>query len=226
MFTEDQLLPISALQHLRYCERRVALVHIEGLWAENRFTAEGVSLHRKAHDAARSESRPGLRTVRGMMLRSFTLGVFGHADVVELHVDGDRATRVTIVEYKRGRPKPNQDDRAFRLQLCAQALCLEEMRPGVPVDAAIYYGQARRREPVALDVALREETAREAGRLHGLIAGGKTPVVAYQRRKCDRCSMKPLCLPTALRAREPATAYVAQLVAGERGCELSRGMWE
>lgn len=224
-FDEDALLPISALQHFRFCNRRVALVHIEGLWAENQFTAEGNVLHRKAHDATRGESRPGLRIVRGMMLRSLRLGLFGKADVVEFSLDGATMRSATIVEYKRGAPKP-AFDREFKVQLCAQAICLEESLPEVPVTAAIYYGKTRRRVPVELDPSLREETARDAALLHALIASRVTPPAVYERRKCDRCSMKPLCMPTALRTRVPASTYVERVIAHDAGTDLPNGLWE
>ncbi len=224
-FDEDALLPISALQHFRFCQRRAALVHIEGLWAENQFTAEGNVLHRKAHDPARVESRPGLRVVRGMMLRSLTLGLYGKADVVELAVDGESIRAATIVEYKRGSPK-RAFDREFQVQLCAQAICMEETMPDVPITAAIYYGKVRRRVPVELDSSLRSETVRDAGLLHELISSKITPAARYERRKCDRCSMKPLCIPTALRIRVPASTYIQQVIAQSAGCELTGRLWE
>lgn len=125
MFSEDTLLPISALQHLLFCERQCALIHIEGLWAENRLTVEGQHLHRKAHEGP-DETRGDLRVVRGLALRSLRLGLIGKADVVEFQSDerSDGPRRPFPVEYKRGKPKSHEAD---RVQLCAQALCLEEM---------------------------------------------------------------------------------------------------
>ena len=119
MFTDDQLLPISALQHLLFCPRQCALIHLEQAWAENFLTADGRLLHEKAHDGP-DESRAGIRTTRGMSVRSLRLGLSGQCDVVEFHADG----QVLPVEYKRGKPKSH---RADEVQLCAQALCLEEM---------------------------------------------------------------------------------------------------
>lgn len=127
MFTDDQLLPISALQHYVFCPRRAALVHIERLWAENRFTAEGNVLHARAHDPRQRESRPGVRITRGLELRSYRHGLVGKADVVEFHQPtSTKPAEALIVEYKRGRPKAGRDAE-FRVQLCGQALCLEEM---------------------------------------------------------------------------------------------------
>lgn len=227
MFTEDQLLPISALQHLRFCERRAALVHIERLWAENRFTVEGNHLHATAHDPRRGETRPGVRIVRGMSLRSSQLGLFGKADVVEFHEDEDGShepSSATIVEYKRGRPKP-QFDREFHLQLCAQALCLEEMLPGVPVSASIYYGQIRRRVTIDLNPNLRTEALGSIRHLHDLIRAGNTPPARYQR-KCDRCSMKNLCLPKAMRSKATAASYLMQVIRGVRGADVPDEIWK
>ena len=113
------LLPISALQHLLFCERQCALIHIEGLWAENRLTAEGRLLHAKVHDVD-DENRPGIRIVRGLELTSQRLGLYGIADVVEF--SGDRPPKP--IEYKRGKPKAHAAD---QVQLCAQAMCIEEM---------------------------------------------------------------------------------------------------
>ena len=122
MFSEDELLPLSALQHLLFCERQCALIHIEQAWAENRLTVEGKNLHAKVHEAD-DESRGDLRIVRGLRLRSLRLGLVGQADVVEFHKQGD-AWLPFPVEYKRGKPKPEPCD---EVQLCAQAICLEEM---------------------------------------------------------------------------------------------------
>ena len=117
MFDESNLLPISALQHLIFCERQCALIHIEQVWSENEFTAEGNILHERTHEGP-DESRPGVRITRGLPVRSFELGLSGQCDVVEFHDSGE----IVLVEYKRGKPKSHEAD---RVQLCAQALCLE-----------------------------------------------------------------------------------------------------
>lgn len=209
MFSDDDLLPISALQHLLYCERQCALIHLERLWAENRFTVEGRHLHERA-DAGKREARPaGGRTARAVPLWSYALGLFGKADVVEFHPAATAAPLATgnwqlstalvpfPVEYKRGKPKAHDAD---RVQLCAQAMCLAEML-GVAVPAgALFYGRTRRRQDVTFDEPLRELTARTAARLHELLAGGRTPAAIYERRKCERCSLMSQCMP-----RLPAT---------------------
>jgi CRISPR-associated exonuclease Cas4 len=231
MFCEDDLLPMSALNQLLFCERRCALIHIEGLWAENTFTIEGRHLHEKAHDPRAVETRGGVRIVRALPLRCLRLGLVGKADVVEFHpvpsqarVDGASAPhapgdfagidrpragpgRPFPIEYKRGKPKPDDSD---RVQLCAQALALEEML-GVAVPAgAIYYGRTRRRLEVPLTPDLRRFTEETAARLHRLVRSGRTPRAARQPQ-CDRCSLLHLCLPDATRARASAARYL-QLV--------------
>ncbi|MCH8867468.1 MAG: CRISPR-associated protein Cas4 [Proteobacteria bacterium] len=215
MFSEDELLPISALQHLLFCERQAALIHIERLWAENRLTVEGRHLHEKTHGGNAGprgggliEVRRGVRIARGMRLRSFHLGLWGIADVVEMHTrdkNGDPLDppRPFPVEYKRGRPKRGDFD---RVQLCAQALCLEEML-GVKVsDGAIFYARTRRRESIVLNAALRKQTAQTAARLHDLIAASVTPT-ARREKKCDRCSLLHLCMPEVTSGRS-AAAYL------------------
>ena len=223
-FDDEALLPISALQHYRFCNRRVALVHIEGLWAENQFTAEGNQLHKKAHDVARGESRPGLRVERGMMLCSRQLMLYGKADVVEFHLEQGRIAAATVVEYKRGRPKLSRDIE-FKIQLCAQAMAVEEALPGIPIAAALYFGQARKREAVLLDQTLRDLTIDTARRLHELIASRATPTARYERRKCERCSMMPLCMPTALRTRATASLYLEQVIRSAAGADCTDSLW-
>ena len=193
MFTEDELLPLSALQHLLFCERQCALIHVEGLWAENVLTLEGAHLHRKAHGGP-DEQRRDVRVVRSLVLRSLRLGLIGRADAVELRRGADGEWRPFPVEYKRGRPKRNRCD---EVQLCAQALCLEEMLEVTIPAGALFYGMPRRRVEVAFDAALREATEAAAARLHALIRGGTTPA-ARREPKCARCSLRELCLPDAL----------------------------
>lgn len=140
MFSEDDLLMLSALQHLSFCPRQCALIHIEQIWAENVFTAEGRVMHERAHDEDRRETRAGVRVERGMPLRSLKLGLIGKADVVEFHSGlGGKGWTPFPVEYKRGKPKVDDCD---KVQLCAQALCLEEML-GVAVPAGALFTAGR-----------------------------------------------------------------------------------
>jgi CRISPR-associated exonuclease Cas4 len=187
MYSEDELLPISALQHLLYCERQCALIHIERAWEENLFTAEGRILHDKV-DAGENSVRAGRRIARSLPLRSLVLGLSGIADVVEF---GPGRTEVLPVEYKRGRSKAADWD---RVQLCAQAMCLEEML-GVEISqGALFYGKAKRRERVVFDEMLRSETCDAAERLHRLIDARQTPPAVYGT-KCDECSLFHVCMP-------------------------------
>lgn len=222
MFSEDDLLPLSGLQHLLFCERQCALIHVEGQWADNALTVEGTHLHRKA-DAGPDETRGGVRISRAVPLRSLRLGLVGRADAVEFHplapgdppsggaaVFGARAGRWRPfpVEYKRGKPKQGRED---EVQLCAQALCLEEMLD-VPVPAgALFYGRTRRRVDVPFDAELRAATEDAAARLHALVASGRTPP-ARREPKCDRCSLLPLCLPGAGR---PVARWLARALSAD-----------
>lgn len=209
MFSEDQLLPISALQHLLFCERQCALIHIEGQWAENRFTVEGHHVHRKAHEGP-NEKRDAVRMARGLPLRSFQLGLIGVADVVEFRPSVPGGPAVPFpVEYKRGKPKSHDAD---RVQLCAQALCLEEMRGVVIAAGALFYGKTRRRHRVTFDKALRDLTEQTCVRLHALIASDATPR-AVREPKCDRCSLFELCLPHAMGVRRSASGYLTRALA-------------
>ncbi len=203
IYADRDFLPIRALQHLLYCERRCALIHLERQWAENRFTAEGGVLHRKAH-SGRSEQRPAGRTARAVPLRSAELGLCGVADVVQTR-PGDPPLPV---EYKRGRPKSHDAD---RVQLCAQALCLEEMF-GVPIPAGeIFYGKTRRRVRVEFDAALRARTRATVDRLRGLILSGQTPP-AEPGPKCRNCSMQDLCMPKLAEKSRSVSRYVRRSI--------------
>lgn len=218
MYIEDDLIPLSALQHLIFCERQAALIHLERLWADNRLTVEGSHLHRKA-DTGPGESRGDVRIARGVPLRSLRLGIIGKADVVEFHrVDASPAVEDSPqaaelpgsgwspfpVEYKRGRPKRHQAD---EVQLCAQAICLEEMLGVVIPAGALFYGQTRRRREVAFDAELRATTERAAHRMHELVRSGTTPR-AVREPKCESCSLLHLCVPAAADPARSATQYL------------------
>ncbi|OPY12369.1 MAG: PD-(D/E)XK nuclease superfamily protein [Syntrophus sp. PtaB.Bin138] len=209
-YSEDDLLPLSALQHLLFCERQCALIHVEQTWVENLYTAEGRIMHERV-DAGRSESRGDVRVVSGMPLRSLRLGLSGKADVVELHREsgetGEALWRPFPVEYKRGRPKKEAWD---KVQLCAQAQCLEEMmQVGVP-RGALFYGKTRRRVDVAFDADLRRKTEEAARRLHDLIASGVTPRAHYNE-KCESCSFLSFCLPMVTDGSRSAARYLARV---------------
>lgn len=225
MYSEDDLIPISALQHFIFCKRQCALIHVEQLWSENIFTAEGRIMHDKVDKEMSTESRGGLRVARKVRMRSLVLGVTGIADVVEFHRENKNevntgtsasTSRLTKlkgcsgwwrpfpVEYKRGKPKPGNCD---KVQLCAQAICLEEMLKVNVLEGAIYYGKTNRRLDVRFDDKLRNETIGTAKKTRKLIESGITPAAIYDKR-CEKCSMKGLCLPKALDNRKKIADYL------------------
>jgi CRISPR-associated exonuclease Cas4 len=193
-----ETLALSALQHLLYCERQCALIHVEQVWAENRFTALGREMHQNAHEGP-DESRPGIRITRGLRVVCERLGIAGQCDVVEFHANG----RVLPIEYKRGKPKSH---RADEVQLCAQGLCLESMLGVFIPEGRLYYGQIRRRLDVAFDEALRALTLQTVDRLRKLLESGITPVAKYEPDRCDNCSLIELCMPKAARFRTSTQA--------------------
>jgi len=206
-WTEDDLIPLSALQHLVFCRRQCALIHVEQIWDENLFTAEGRIMHERVHEADR-ESRGDVRIERGVPLRSLRLGLIGKADVVEFHRVGEDKWRPFPVEYKRGKPKVDESD---KVQLCAQAMCLEEML-NVEIDkGAVFYGKTRRRLDVSLDQGLREETEKAARDAHELLALGRTPEAAYTK-KCKSCSLINYCLPKIIQKKPSVEQYLQKAV--------------
>lgn len=205
MFREEDLLPISALQHYIYCPRQCALIHVEGLWAENVLTVEGGHLHERV-DKPGGHTREDVRVARDLHIRSLELGIVGRADVVEFYA----GTPPRPVEYKRGKSKSIDAD---RVQLCAQALCLEEMLGDDIEEADLFYGLTRRREIVPMDDILRLKTTETISALHSMLAKGVTPQVEYHRSKCDNCSLKDLCLPKGTdKARSPSR-YMSRALA-------------
>jgi len=251
VFTDSDLLPISALQHLVFCVRQCMLIHLELAWSENRHTAEGRLLHERVHER-QSGTEHGIPVARGLRLVSYRLGLSGVADFVEYHPATDpplsplseegsgaappvsplvkggsdldpprsplgrggrgvelpgRAGRWVPypVEYKRGRPKAHDAD---AVQLCAQAMCLEEMlQTGVPA-GALFYGQTRRRAPVVFTAELRGRVEQLAARLHELFDSGVTPP-SEPGPKCKLCSLKDDCLP---QRPASATGYLRRMV--------------
>lgn len=211
LFPEEDLLPISALQHFLYCPRQCALIHLEQLWSENRFTAEGRILH-AATDQGRSQRSGDTLRQTAMPVRSLALGLTGVVDAVEFQ-GPDRTP--FLVEFKRGSSKHEHWD---RLQLCAQALCLEEML-GRPVpQGALFYGKTRRREPVDFDAPLRALVAKTVRELRALLQEGRTPPPAPPAR-CKRCSLAELCRPEATRRRLRVADYLRQGLQAEAESE-------
>lgn len=224
MYTEENYLPISALQHLLYCPRQCALIHLEQAWSENLFTAEGRVIHDKVHDGG-TESRGDKRTASGVRLVSLRLGLTGQADVVEFHKSteaaGENGKTVAVrlpgakglwkpfpVEYKRGKPKTHQAD---EVQLCAQAICLEEMLKVVIPVGALFYGSTRRRMDVSFTPELRVQTEDAAKRLHTMIESGTTPSPQYNAAKCERCSLLEICRPQT-GDRQSVSRYIKRMM--------------
>lgn len=206
---EREPIPLSALQHAAYCLRQAALIHLERMWEENRFTAEGHVLH-VAVDKPGSRRVRGLRRVTNLQLSAPRLGIAGVADVVEFSPDGAGGEVALPVEFKRGKPKLH---RADEIQLCAQGLCLEEML-GRPVPAgALFYAETRRRVEVPFDDDLRALTLRTIADLAGILAAGRTPPPTAQKSRCRACSLVDLCRPEAV--KRSAAAFRRRMVDGE-----------
>lgn len=206
-YHEDDLAMISALQHLLFCKRQCALIHLEQQWQENLFTAEGRLMHERVHKPG-AESRRKVRVEYSLAIRSLRLGLSGQADIVEFHRQDDGSWLPLPVEYKRGRPKKDDTD---RVQLCAQALCLEEMLNCSVPEGALYYGQKQRRYPVIFDQTLRHATQTAAAELHALLNSNTTPTPEFGP-KCESCSLLPSCLPTAATGKN-VPAYIRRMTA-------------
>jgi CRISPR-associated exonuclease Cas4 len=206
-YSEDDLIMISALQHIAFCERQCALIHIEQIWSESGLTAEGHIMHERVHEQDR-ESRRNIRIEYGLPLRSLRLGLIGKADVVEFHRVNKNTWQPFPVEYKRGKPKLDHCD---LIQLCAQAMCLEEMLSISILKGAIFYGRTRRRLDVTFDDALRKETEEAAEKAHRLIVSGKTPPPVYEKR-CKSCSLIRECMPKTAGKKSLVKHYLARMV--------------
>lgn len=198
----DDLLPLSALSHLLYCERRAALVHVVGAWEDNEHTAAGHLLHTRV-DSAETTSRPETRILRAVHVRSERLGLAGVADAVEIH-GPPSDPGFFVVETKRGaRRRWARDD----VQLCAQSMAIEEMTGASIPEGAIFHEGSRRRRVVRLTTELRRTTEAAAARLHALVAARAVPPPVNDER-CPQCSLAGACQPHALL---PAGSLVARL---------------
>ena len=214
-FKEDDYLQLSGLQHFCFCRRQWALIHIENQWAENYRTVDGELMHENAHNADFQESRGDLLIVRGLAIHSARLGVSGQCDVVEFRRDPDGVSlrgqeglwRPYPIEYKRGRPKEGQAD---ELQLCAQAMCLEEMLCCTVPEGALYYGESRRRLAVPFTEELRRLVRDSLAEMHALYRRRYTPK-AKTSKSCQACSLKDLCVPKLMRGKK-ASDYLADAV--------------
>ena len=213
MYCDDQLLAVSGLQHIAFCARQCALIHLEQAWSENFLTAQGRIMHERVH-GNESETRGDVRITRGLPLSSRRLGLVGVADVVEFHRDPESSFRlpgrhgtwrVYPVEYKRGKRKKDNVD---EVQLCAQALCLEEMLEVIIPEGSLYYGQTRNRVIVPINEPLRRETELLAERFHELMDSGQTPPPTIGQH-CKSCSLAGDCMPEL---PKKASAYIEKMI--------------
>ena len=217
MSPDDGYLLISGLQHLVFCEKQWALIYLENLWDENLLTVEGRHLHKNVHKIGR-ESRGEVKLATDLALCSRRLGIRGAADMVEFHHDEERGVRVAAfggrrrwvpypVEYKRGRKRP---DLADEMQLCAQAVCLEEMLGAAVPRGALFYGEPRRRTEIEFTPELRAKLEAACARAREIMDGVSAP--RYNAgRHCKKCSLNEFCMPEETGARDRSARYVAGL---------------
>jgi CRISPR-associated exonuclease Cas4 len=219
LYSAAELLPLSGIQHFVFCRRQWALIHVERQWQENALTAHGRLMHRRADDPTYTESRAGVISARSVPIASYQLGLTGKCDVVEfapaeegVALPGrDGRYLPAPVEYKRGRPKRDRCDEA---QLCAQAMCLEEMLLVTITQGFLYYGQTRRRLTVELTPELRHLVQRAAAEMHHYFKRGYTPRVKPSKA-CRACSLADVCLPGLQEKTLAASAYIDQQLEGD-----------
>lgn len=218
MYEEDDYLMLSGLQHFMYCRRQWALIHIEQQWAENERTVDGNLFHAVAHDKAKVEKRGSLLITRGLPIKSAKLGMSGICDVVEFHKSADGVSLFAHdglwlpypVEYKKGMPKENDAD---ELQLCGQAICLEEMLACHISSGSLFYGEIRRRKEIIFTNELREKVFHISEEMHDLWKKGYTPNVKW-KKGCNACSLKDICVPK-LGKTKSVGAYIEKRLHGE-----------
>lgn len=199
MYEEEDYLMLSGIQHFAFCRRQWAMIHIEQQWEENCRTTSGELMHKKAHNEECWEKRGNLIIARGLRISSHTLGLSGQCDVVEFHKDEKGISlfgyegnwNIVPIEYKRGIPKEENED---ELQLCAQAMCLEEMFQTEIIEGFLYYGENRRRTNVKFTSNLRNDVKQMSDEMHQLFQKGYTPKAKYAKH-CHSCSLENLCVP-------------------------------
>jgi CRISPR-associated exonuclease Cas4 len=201
---DSVIVNISSLEHYAYCPRQCALIDVEGQWIDNRHTAFGSIAHERV-DSGKHSTERGRQVLRSIPLWSETYGIAGRADAVEF--DGQS---FVPVEYKSGVRHGDAAD----IQLCAQALCLEEMFGVVIDEGFVWYSGPRRRHRVEFDESLRGRTIAAALAIRSMIESGSVPAAAADRR-CDECQLEPRCLPHVVVAPERALELTAALLAPE-----------
>ncbi|WP_324683712.1 CRISPR-associated protein Cas4 [Bibersteinia trehalosi] len=199
---DKRSISLSALQHYAFCPRQCALIHNEQVWAENYLTAQGQALHERV-DSGEPETRKGIRFERTVHVAAEKLGISGILDLVERDL---KTGELKPVEYKRGKPKPDSMD---EIQLCAQALCLEEMTGQTIEEGELWYMQTRHRVPVIFSDGLRQQTLDTIAQVRELLKSGKTPPPEYGKH-CKACSLVEICQPKLLE-RDRSVRYVAGL---------------
>lgn len=206
-YEEEELLMISGIQHFFYCQRQWALIHVEQQWNDNVYTVRGDIMHEKADDPTIVETRQGKRVSRAMPLVSYTMGFYGIADVVEFINN----TVIVPIEYKVGKPKIDNCD---KVQLCLQAICLEEMMDTEIDKGYLYYGKTRRREEVVFDQSLRVEVRDISTKMHELFMNGITPSATYSD-KCNHCSLYHVCVPRTKESYKSVQSYIQHRMRGD-----------
>lgn len=201
MDSDKRLILLSALQHYAFCPRQCALIHNEQAWAENYLTAQGKLLHERV-DGGEPETRQGTRFERGVRVLSNTLGISGVLDMVEVSKNGD----MHPVEYKHGKPKPTDMD---KIQLCSQAMCLEEMTGRTVASGSLWYGKTRHRLAVVFDDELRAKTLATIDSVRTILQSGQTPLPIYDKR-CKACSLMDICEPKVF-GKDKSVGYVAEI---------------
>lgn len=215
MYNDNNYLQLSGIQHYCFCKRQWALIHIEQIWIENYRTVDGELMHKNAH-TANFELRGDVLTVHDLAVSSDSLGISGKCDVVEFHKDNngigvfgqEGLWQPYPVEYKRGKPKSDESD---KLQLCAQAMCLEEMLCCEISEGALYYGETRHRFVVKFTKELRENVTKSFDEMHNLYKKAHTPKVKI-RKGCNECSLKDICLPKLSKTKKVSEYIFGNLV--------------
>lgn len=220
-YGDDELLMLSGIQHIAFCERQYALAYIEMQWAENVLTVEGHHLHEHADDPFFTEKRNDLIRFRAVQIVSKKLGLYGRADIVEWRKTSNEDSNAVIlpgyegkwipmpVEYKHGKPKPDERD---EVQLCAQAFCLEEAHNITIEKGALYYAETRHRHDIILDIALRNKVESYALRMHRLYNDSFTPLPVYKSH-CKSCSLFDGCLPKQVANGQSVGDYLKNMLA-------------
>lgn len=217
MYSDDDMLMLSGIQHFRFCPRQWALIHIEQQWTDNRLTIEGQILHRHVDDPFYRQKCGDFITLRAVNVASHELGLYGISDAIELQPSYSSDNTIShpkypgrwkpiVIEYKHGKPKKNEID---EVQLAAQTMCIEEMY-GIHIQqGAFFYGELRRRISIDITDSLRDTVKQCASQMHSMFADAIIPQAEYGKH-CDKCSLKDICMPNADKATKSVNAYLTK----------------